>query len=139
AAGGLCRDRCEWPPGHVPAHARHRPTAGRHHAVQPGSRSAGVRAAARRGGRRDGTVGGDLAAGRSPASGRRLMPYRSRNEHAVTPQGKGRFPGFDVLDSVEKWDDVTAGAILSRLALPGELAFFTPHDVGVAGPLLDLL
>ena len=67
------------------------------------------------------------------------MPYRSPNQRAVTPQNRGRFGRFDVLDNVEKWDDVTAGAILSRLALPSELAFFTPDEVGVAAPLLDLL
>jgi hypothetical protein len=67
------------------------------------------------------------------------MPYRSPSQRAVTPQGRGRFPGFDVLSQVDAWDDVTAGAILARLALPGELAFFTPHEVGVAAPLLDLL
>ncbi len=67
------------------------------------------------------------------------MPFRSRSQRAVTPQGRGRFPGFDVLDQVEVWDDVTAGAVLARLALPGDLAFFTPHEVGVADPLLDLL
>jgi hypothetical protein len=67
------------------------------------------------------------------------MPYRSRSQKAVTPQGRGRFPGFDVLDNVHVWDDVTAGVVLARLALPGELAFFTPRDVGVAAPLLDLL
>jgi hypothetical protein len=67
------------------------------------------------------------------------MPYRSPSQRAVTPQGRGRFPGFDVLSQVDAWDDVTAGAILARLALPGELAFFTPFEVGVAAPLLDLL
>jgi hypothetical protein len=67
------------------------------------------------------------------------MPYRSPTQRAVTPQGRGRYPGFDVLDSVDLWDDVTAGVVLDRLALPGELAFFTPAEVGVAGPLLDLL
>jgi Gluconate 2-dehydrogenase subunit 3 len=67
------------------------------------------------------------------------MPFRSPSQRAVTPQGRGRFGGFDVLDSVETWDDITAGAVLARLALPGELAFFTPHEVGVAAPLLDLL
>ncbi len=65
------------------------------------------------------------------------MPYRSRR--AVTPQHRGRYPGFDVLDSVEVWDDVTVGVVLGRLALPGELAFFTPDEVSVAAPLLDLL
>ena len=68
-----------------------------------------------------------------------LMPYRSPSQRAVTPQHRGRYPGFDVLDSVDAWDDVTAGVVLARLALPGELAFFTPAEVGIAGPLLDLL
>lgn len=67
------------------------------------------------------------------------MAYRSPSQRAVTPQGRGRFPDLDVLDNVGVWDDVTAGVVLGRLALPGELAFFTPHDVAIAGPLLDLL
>jgi hypothetical protein len=67
------------------------------------------------------------------------MPFRSRGQRAVTPQGRGRYPGFDVLDSVDAWDDVTAGVVLGRVALPGELAFFTPDEVAVAAPLLDLL
>lgn len=67
------------------------------------------------------------------------MPFRSRGRHAVTPQHRGRYPGFDVLDSVDVWDDVTAGVVLGRLALPGAPAFFTPDEVAVAAPLLDLL
>jgi Gluconate 2-dehydrogenase subunit 3 len=67
------------------------------------------------------------------------MPYRSAGQHAVTPQGRGRFPGFDVLDSIDAWDVTTAGVVLARLAPSGGLAFFTPHEVGIAGPLLDLL
>jgi gluconate 2-dehydrogenase subunit 3-like protein len=67
------------------------------------------------------------------------MPYRSPGARAVTPQNRGRFPGFDVFDNVEEWDDVTAGVVLGRLALPGSLAFFTPPEVAVAAPLLDLL
>ena len=68
------------------------------------------------------------------------MPYRPPGRHAVTPQHRGdRFPGFDVLDSVEVWDDVTAGAVLARLSFPTGLSFFTPAEVAVAGPLLDLL
>lgn len=67
------------------------------------------------------------------------MPFRSRGDHAVTPQRRGRYPGVDVLDSVDTWDDVTAEVVLGRLALPGELAFFTPAEAGIAAPLLDLL
>jgi hypothetical protein len=67
------------------------------------------------------------------------MPFRSPDQRGITPQRRGRFPGFDVLDTVSAWDDVTAGVVLGRLALPDELAFFTPDEVAIAGPLLDLL
>ncbi len=67
------------------------------------------------------------------------MSYRSPGQHAVTPQHRGRFSSFDVLDSVEAWDDVTAGVVLARLSQPGALAFFTPGEVSIAAPLLDLL
>ncbi|OBI72921.1 gluconate 2-dehydrogenase subunit 3 family protein [Mycobacterium asiaticum] len=67
------------------------------------------------------------------------MPFRPPNQHAITPQGRGRFPGFDVLDQAHKWDDVTAGVVLARLALPNMLSFFTTHEVGIAAPMLDLL
>jgi hypothetical protein len=67
------------------------------------------------------------------------MTYRSRTQRAVTPQHRGRYPSFDVLDSVGAWDDVTTGVVLGRFALPGQLGFFTPAEVAVAGPLLDLL
>ena len=40
------------------------------------------------------------------------MPHQAPGRRAVTPQGRGRFPDFDVLDSVDDWDDVTAGAML---------------------------
>jgi hypothetical protein len=67
------------------------------------------------------------------------MPYRPPGAHAVTPQGRGRFPGFDVLDEVDVWDDVTAGVVLARLGPPHDLSFFTPAEVAIALPLLDLL
>ena len=60
----------------------------------------------------------------------RLMPYRSPDQRAVTPQDRGRFPGFDVLDQVERWDDVTAGVVLARLAPPTDLSFFTSAERG---------
>lgn len=67
------------------------------------------------------------------------MPFRSPSQKAVTPQNKGRYPGFDVLAEVDAWDDVTAGMVLERLSHPTGLAFFTPREVAVAAPLLDLL
>ena len=67
------------------------------------------------------------------------MPFRPRSQHAITPQNRGRFPGFDVLDQADRWDDATAGVVLARLTLPSMLSFFTPYEVGVARPMLDLL
>ena len=67
------------------------------------------------------------------------MPFRTKAQRGITPQGRGRFPGFDVLDQADRWDDVTAGVVLARLTLPKMLSFFTPHEVGVAQPMLDLL
>ena len=67
------------------------------------------------------------------------MPFRPPRQHAVTPQNKGRYPGFDVLAGVDAWDDVTAGAVLARLSHPTALSFFTTEEVAVVAPLLDLL
>lgn len=67
------------------------------------------------------------------------MPFQAPGQRGVTPQGRGRFPGFDVLNQVDTWDDVTAGVVLARLTLPNMLSFFTPHEVGIAAPMLDLL
>ena len=67
------------------------------------------------------------------------MTFRAPSQRAVTPQGRGRFPGFDVLDQSGVWDDVTAGVVLARLAPPNDLGFFTQDERAVAEPLLDLL
>jgi Gluconate 2-dehydrogenase subunit 3 len=67
------------------------------------------------------------------------MPHRAPNQHGQTPGGKGRFPGFDVLDQIDHWDDVTAGVVLARLDPPVDFSFFTPEEQAIAGVLLDLL
>ncbi|AFM19929.1 hypothetical protein Mycch_5244 [Mycolicibacterium chubuense NBB4] len=67
------------------------------------------------------------------------MPLRSTHDRAVTPQGRGRFPGFDVLAQAHVWDPVTADVVLSRLAPPESLVFFTADEAAVAERLLDLL
>jgi hypothetical protein len=67
------------------------------------------------------------------------VSYRSPNQRAVTPQNRGRYPGFDVLSQVDSWDDVTAGVVLARLAPPNSLGFFTVAQRAIAQPMLDLL
>jgi len=66
-------------------------------------------------------------------------PFRPSAQRAVTPQNRGRFPGFDALGEVHRWDDVTAGVVLSRLAPTTDLSFFTLAENGAANALLDLL
>lgn len=57
-----------------------------------------------------------------------------------TPGGRQpRFPGYDVLEQVPHWDEVTARAVLSRLEPPPPVRFFTPAEEAIARPLLDLL
>jgi hypothetical protein len=67
------------------------------------------------------------------------MPYRSPDQRAVTPQGRGRFPGYDVMDEADRWDSVTAGVVLARLAPVTDLSFFTMAENAIASPLCDLL
>jgi hypothetical protein len=67
------------------------------------------------------------------------VPFRPPNAKAVTPGGKGRFPGFDVLDEVDRWDDVTAGVVLSRLDPQPEVSFFTVTEQATADALFDQL
>ncbi len=67
------------------------------------------------------------------------MSYRSPDRRAITPQGRGKFTGYDVLDQTAYWDDVTAGVVLARLAPTSDLAFFTATENGVVSALFDLL
>lgn len=67
------------------------------------------------------------------------MPFRPPTRHAVTPGGRGRFPGFDVMDEVDRWDDVTAGVVLDRLGPREDFSFFSLSEQATAGALLDQL
>ncbi|CAN5774173.1 gluconate 2-dehydrogenase subunit 3 family protein [soil metagenome] len=58
---------------------------------------------------------------------------------AITPGGRGRFPGYDVLEQSPTWDDVTAATVLARLRVTGPPRFFTASEEAVARPLLDRL
>jgi hypothetical protein len=57
-----------------------------------------------------------------------------------TPGNKlSRFPGFDVLDEVDRWDAVTTGVVLARLSPSPELSFFTGVEQATAEALCDQL
>lgn len=75
------------------------------------------------------------------------MAFRAPSGRGKTPgqasqqarQAGGRFPGFDVLDQVEHWDELTAGAVLSRLDPGYDFRFFSPAEQVCAGALFDQL
>jgi hypothetical protein len=70
-------------------------------------------------------------------------PYDSshlpRQRRGIAPQMLGRYPDFDVLDTVDTWDQVTRRAVMSRLEKPGPLRFFTPDEEPALRALCDTL
>lgn len=58
----------------------------------------------------------------------------------TTPgRGEGHFPGYDVVSQSGRWDEVTAGVVLSRLGPAAPLAFFTEEEEPAVRALLDRL
>jgi hypothetical protein len=51
-----------------------------------------------------------------------------RQRRGTTPQMIGRYPDFDVLETVDTWDDTTREVVLGRLHLGSELRFFTAEE-----------
>jgi hypothetical protein len=51
----------------------------------------------------------------------------------------GRYPDFDVLETVDDWDETTRRAVLSRLDPPGPLRFFTTAEEPALRALCDTL
>jgi hypothetical protein len=66
-----------------------------------------------------------------------FIPDSSRGR---TPGSRpSHFPGFDVLDEVDRWDAATAGVVLARLTPSPELSFFTGTEQAIAEALCDQL
>ncbi len=70
---------------------------------------------------------------------KQLSRRLAARHQAVTPGGRGRFRDFDVLREVDRWDLVTAGAVLARLEPDPQLRFFSRSEEAAARTLLDLL
>jgi Gluconate 2-dehydrogenase subunit 3 len=54
-----------------------------------------------------------------------------------TAGADGRFPGFDPLDQVPHWDQVTAGLIEARVRPSRQVTFFTSTERACAAALID--
>lgn len=53
--------------------------------------------------------------------------------------GGGRFPGFDVMNESEHWDDATKAVIVDRTHSLPPIRFFTPTEEAAATALFDQL
>ncbi|HET8929611.1 MAG TPA: gluconate 2-dehydrogenase subunit 3 family protein [Acidimicrobiales bacterium] len=51
-----------------------------------------------------------------------------RQRRGTTPQMIGRYPDYDVMDSIGTWDAVTRSVVLNRLEPHGPLRFFTSEE-----------
>ena len=56
-----------------------------------------------------------------------------------TPQGRGRFDGYDVMRERKYWDEVTTGVIEKRIGKRNGLRFFSVTEAETASALLDQL
>ncbi|MGB6209452.1 gluconate 2-dehydrogenase subunit 3 family protein [Mycobacterium sp.] len=57
--------------------------------------------------------------------GQPLHPsWLPRQRRGLTPQMIGRYPDYDVLSTVDTWDEATKKVVLARLEEPGPLRFF---------------
>ena len=64
--------------------------------------------------------GGDTSPGAPPE-----LP---RQRRGTTPQMLGRYPDYDVLETVKHWDPVTRRVVLERIADVPPIRFFTPEE-----------
>jgi Gluconate 2-dehydrogenase subunit 3 len=63
----------------------------------------------------------------------------SEQRHGVTPQMRGRYPGYNVLDQADHWDEVTRRLVLDRIDNVPPIRFFTDDEARTLGTFCDLV
>jgi hypothetical protein len=61
-----------------------------------------------------------------------------RQRRGTTPQMRGRYPDYDVLDEVDHWDDATREVVLARLR-PPPLRFFDEAEAATLRAFCDVV
>ena len=74
--------------------------------------------------------GGDTSRG-SP-------PELPRQRRGITPQMRGRYPDYDVLETVEHWDRKTREVVLDRVANVPQIRFFTTEEARTLRAFCDV-
>jgi hypothetical protein len=60
-----------------------------------------------------------------------------RQRNGVTPQMRGRYPDYNVLDEADHWDEVTRRLVMERLENVPPLRFFTAEEAVTLGAFCD--
>ena len=66
-----------------------------------------------------------------------MPPELPRHRNGTAPQGRSRFPDYNVLDEVGHWDEKTREVVLKRVEAVPEISFFTPDEVTVLRPFVE--
>jgi len=66
-------------------------------------------------------------------------PELPRQRRGTTPQGRGRYPDFDVLDEAGHWDELTRRAVLDRVENVPAIRFFDPSEAATLGAFCDVV
>jgi Gluconate 2-dehydrogenase subunit 3 len=64
-------------------------------------------------------------------------PGLPRQRRGTTPQGRGRYPDFDVLSQVDHWDEITRRVVLDRVEKVPPIRFFDEAEAATLGAFCD--
>ena len=62
-----------------------------------------------------------------------------RHRRGTAPQGRSRYPDFDVLAEAEHWDPQSRAIVLARLDDPPPLRFFDPQEAETLAAFCDIV
>jgi hypothetical protein len=62
-----------------------------------------------------------------------------RQRRGTTPQMRGRYPDYDVLEEVGHWDEATRAVVLDRVERLPPIRFFTEREEETLGAFCDLV
>jgi hypothetical protein len=60
-----------------------------------------------------------------------------RQRNGVSPQMRGRYPDYNVLDQARHWDEVTRRAVIARVEDAPPMRFFTAAEAATLGAFCD--
>src|ERR1700755_1479064 len=67
------------------------------------------------------------------------MSELPRQRNGVTPQMRGRYPDYNVLDEADRWDEVTRRLVLDRVDTVPPIRFFTGAEADTLAVFCDLV